>query len=285
MILWLLLITAIWGGTFVTVKDALGSSDTFTFLALRFALGGAAGLLLARSQLRDLRVWRLGFGLGLLLFGGYALQTLGLETTTPARSAFITGLSVLFVPFVQWAINRVAPTLPTLVGVGLALAGLQMLTGFTPGSTLPIGDLLTLGCAIVYAGHIVATGHLGAGVSPIALVTVQLWVTAAFAAGVRPLVVTHFTPTPTYWVAIALTGVLASTFAIAIQIWAQARVPAERAAVIYSLEPAFAVIFGLALGHGMPKANELSGGALLVAAVLVSEIGAMRRRRLSSTPA
>src|SRR5689334_3076190 len=107
----LLVATAVWGATFVTVKDALAASDVFTFLALRFGVGAIAGVVLS-AALRERRARSLlkpGLGLGVLLFGGYALQTLGLETTTPARSAFITGLTVIFVPFVSWRLNGKRP--------------------------------------------------------------------------------------------------------------------------------------------------------------------------------
>jgi len=124
----LLAITAFWATSFVLVKDALDSADPLTFLALRF---GAAGLACTALSYRDgLHRPSLlaGARLSPLLFGGYALQTAGLQWTSPARSAFLTGLCVLFVPFVGWALNGRRPRPPILLGVSLAAAGMYLLT-------------------------------------------------------------------------------------------------------------------------------------------------------------
>jgi drug/metabolite transporter (DMT)-like permease len=272
-ILVLVAITAVWGATFVTVKDALQASDTFTFLALRFGLGGLFGVVLAGRALWNPHVWRRGLILGVLLFGGYALQTAGLETTSPARSAFLTGLSVLLVPFAEVFVARRYPRATTLAGAAIALGGLQVLTGFRWGESPPIGDVLTMACAAVYALHISVTSHLGPGTSPMALVTVQLLVTAALATLSIPLVEHRLALTPDYLFAVFITGIVASTLAIALQIWAQSRVDASRAAVIYALEPAFAIAWGVAMGFGWPAPREWLGGTLIMAAVLLSELG------------
>lgn len=276
----LLGITAIWGGTFVTVKDALTQADSFTFLTLRFLLGAGSAALLARGALLDLRVWRRGGVLGVLLFGGYALQTVGLESTSPSRSAFITGLTVLFVPFASALINRLPPRQATeplrraaLVSVLIAAVGLWQLTGVDLSQPFSQGDLLTLGCAVVYGFHIAAMGRLGVGVSPTALVVVQMLVTCVLSAVARGFVTTRFTPSSSLLVGVLITGLLASTCALSVQVWAQARTSAVRAAVIYALEPVFAVAYLAALGRGWPDAHELLGGALVIVAVVIAEFG------------
>ena len=281
----LLGITAIWGATFVTVKGALDESDPFTFLTWRFTLGAASAALLARGQLRDPAVWRRGLPLGGLMFLGYALQTLGLQTTSPARSAFLTGLTVVFVPFATRVVALVPPRQPVepvklaaWLSLGLAAAGLWQLSGVELLAPWSTGDLLTLACALAYGFHIAATGRAAPGVAPLALVAVQLTVTAGLSAAATLVVPTHLTLTPGFLGAVALTGLVASTFAISVQVWAQARTAAVRAAVIYSLEPVFAVAWGLALGTPWPVASELVGGGLLIGAVLVSELGAALQR-------
>lgn len=273
----LLFITAIWGTTFVTVKDALEDADTLTFLALRFSLGALVAALLARGALRHRAAWRGGSILGVLLFGGYALQTWGLELTTPSRSAFITGLTVAFVPFAQLAVFRKRPPGAALLGVALAVPGLALLTGIEPGGGLPLGDALTLGCAIVYAFQIALTGKYAQQAPPTALVTVQLAVTAALAGALAPLGPLRLHPTPAFWGAVVLTGVVASAFAISLQAWAQARTTPVRAALLFSLEPLFAAGWSAALGREVLSGRELAGGALLVAAVLVGELGTALR--------
>lgn len=267
----LLIITAVWGATFVTVKDALDASDTFTFLALRFAAGAVtAGVLAARAPWRE--VLAPGAKLGVFLFGGYALQTLGLEYTSPSRSAFVTGLTVLFVPFVSWSFTRARPPTRAFVAPVIALGGLWVMTQISLGRAPPVGDLLTLGCAVLYAFHISLTTRLGAGLPAVALTAVQLAVVSALSAACLPFVETKFAPTPSYWGAVLFTGVVASAVAISVQVWAQKALSATRAAVIYSLEPVFALVWAAASGAGWPAMHELVGGAVILLAVLVSEL-------------
>lgn len=272
----LLLATAIWGGTFVTVKDALAASDTFSFLALRFAVGGAVagvmGLVATRAAADWRRVLVPGLKLGVLLYGGYALQTLGLETTSPARSAFVTGLTVLFVPFITWWLTKQRPQGRAFIAPVLALFGLQRLTGVTWGDALPLGDVLTLGCAVVYALHITATSRWGEGLPALPLTAVQLLTVSALSVASLPFVEVRFAPTAGYWGAVFFTGVFASAVAIGVQVWAQAKLSAVRAAVIYALEPVFALLVGVVAGLGWPTSAELLGGALILCAVLVSEV-------------
>lgn len=270
----LLAATAVWGATFVTVKDALAASDVFTFLALRFGVGAiAAAVLAAALSERPVRsVLKPGVGLGLLLFGGYALQTLGLETTTPARSAFITGLTVIFVPFVSWRLNGTRPAVRAFVAPVVALIGLQRMTGVSWSDSIPPGDALTLGCAVIYAFHIVGMGKWGQGLPPLSLTAVQLAVVSVLSIGSLLFVNRRFEPTASYWGAVLFTGVVASAVAIAVQVWAQAKLNAARAAVIFSLEPVFALAWALVTGLGWPSAAELVGGCFILLAVLISEL-------------
>lgn len=270
----LVLSTLIWGLTFVVVKDALSASDSFTFLALRFGLGALACLLWARRRVLERTALTNGLGLGLVLFAGYAFQTFGLEDTTPSRSAFITGLAVIGVPFVSWVLFKRAPSWPSVAGAVIAILGLARLTGFGLDGGLSRGDLLTLACALSYALHIALTEKFAKTGASVALVAVQLSTVAVLSAVCIPLGTPRFHPTPAYWAAVAATGLIASALAISIQTWAQARTSAVRAAVIFSLEPVIAVAASVALGREHPGLAELTGGALIVGGVLVSEVGA-----------
>lgn len=276
----LLAATAVWGATFVTVKDALAASDSFTFLALRFGVGALAAALLSLPGLRDVGRWsavvRPGLILGVLLYGGYTLQTVGLETTTPARAAFITGLTVVFVPFVSWRLSGQRPPPRAFLAPLVALVGLQRLTGVSLSDPIPTGDALTLGCAVLYACHIAATGRLGQGLPSLPLTAVQLAVVAVLSAASLPLVERRFEPTGGYWAAVLFTGVVASAAAIGVQVWAQTQITAVRAAVIYSLEPVFALTWALVTGLGWPSGAELAGGAFILGAVLISEVDLKR---------
>lgn len=214
---------------------------------------------------------KVGLGLGLVLFGGYALQTLGLETTSPARSAFITGLTVIFVPFVSWRLNAKRPPVRAFLAAGVALVGLQQLTGFSLSDAVPRGDALTLGCAVLYAFHIAGTGKYGKGVPSLPLTTVQLAVVSLLSSASLPFITRRFEPTPSYWGAVLFTGVVASAVAIGVQVWAQTKLTAVRAAVIYSLEPVFALAWSLVIGLGWPGRPELIGAGFIMAAVWLSE--------------
>lgn len=275
----LVLCTLIWGLTFVVVKDALSASDPFTFLTFRFALGAVACLLWARRGVLDRTTLTNGLGLGLVLFAGYAFQTFGLDDTTPSRSAFITGLAVIGVPLLSWGLSRTAPTWAPVAGAAIAIAGLARLTGFGPDQGLSRGDLLTLACAASYALHIALTGRLAKDGASVALVAVQLSTVAVLSALCIPLGAPRFAPTPAWWAAVAATGLVASALAISIQTWAQTRTTAARAAVIFSLEPVVALAASVALGRESPGLAELTGGALIVAGVLVSELGSSLRAR------
>jgi drug/metabolite transporter (DMT)-like permease len=154
----------------------------------------------------------------------------------------------------------------------VALIGLQRLTGVSLSDPIPTGDALTLGCAVIYACHIVATGKLGQGLPSLPLTAVQLGVVAVLSSASLPFVARRFEPTQGYWAAVLFTGVVASAAAIGVQVWAQTRIAAVRAAVIYSLEPVFALGWALVTGLGWPSAAELVGGAFILAAVLISEV-------------
>ena len=272
----LFVVTAFWGLTFVTVKDALADADPFSFLVLRFGVGAIAATVIAGRRIFEPANLRAGLTLSGFLFLGYALQTWGLELTTPSRSAFITGLAVVLVPLVSTALFRRWPKVPSVVGVVLAVLGLWLLTGgAVPGSpSTRTGDLLTLGCAVSYAFHITLTEKMAPGRSVAAMVAVQLWVVALASAACLPFVHVRVAWTGGLVGAVLFCGLFASAVAISVQMWAQARTTAVRAALIYSLEPVFAVGYSVAAGRERLGGRELAGGAIIIAGVLVAEVGA-----------
>lgn len=279
----LLAITALWGCTFVTVKDALGAADPLTFLTLRFVVGAVVAAAVVRGGLRDRAAWRGGLVLGGLLFVGFLFQTWGLASTTPSRSAFLTGLSVVLVPLVSVVLGQRRPGPATLLGAALAAGGLLVLTGSGSGE-VRLGDVLTLGCTVAYAFHIALTERYAQTTRATALVAAQLAVTAALCLLALPFGPRRLESTPALWFGVAVTGVLASFVAISIQTWAQARTSAVRAGVIFALEPVFAAALSAALGRESLGRAELAGGALIVAGVVVSEVGAALLRRRAKGP-
>ncbi len=164
----LLLVTAIWGGTFVMVKDAVEQYPVFPFLALRFGLATLVLAAVSGRRLRSLggKGWAAGGLIGLFLFAGYALQTLGLQQGASASKAgFITGLSVVIVPILSAAVLRRQPAPEAVLGVILATVGLAALT-LDGNLEVTAAELLVLGCALSFALHIVAVSFLRPNMTP-----------------------------------------------------------------------------------------------------------------------
>ncbi len=263
----------LWGATFVVVKGALEDVSTFLFLALRFSL---ASLLLAfwlRARLfrRSPVAWFGGALCGLLLFLGYALQTAGLRWTTASNSAFITGLYVVLVPLLASLVYRIRPRAMELAGAALAAAGTAFLSGGLPADWNR-GDLLTAGCAVAFAGHILAVERYSRrmdferlSLMQIASVAVLSWA----AAWIEPARIAW---TPRLLWALATTSVLATALSFVLYTWAQGQTSAARAALIFALEPVFAGVVAWAAAGERWTAATLAGAALILAAIVLVEL-------------
>lgn len=278
----LLLLTVLWGTTFPIVDALRAHTDAAPLVALRFGIG-----LLAMAAVWALRrdpvtpaLWRHGALLGLALAAGFALQTEGLGRTTPARSAFITGLSVLLVPVVARAFGRRVAAV-AWIGVGLAVLGLTVLT--QPLADLAggvrLGDLLTAGCALAFALHIAALSEWAPRHALAALTTVQFAVVLAVALVWMPFAGRRVGPAMELLPWLLFLGPVMTAGAIFLQSWAQGRSAAVRAALIYALEPVFAALFARLWGHQAPSAAEWTGGVLIIAGVLVAEVAPTLMRR------
>ena len=248
----LVLAALAYGVTFPLVHDALADIEPFAYLVLRFSIAAVAlapfALLLARRDPgRRRTLLRAGLVAGVLLAGGYAAQTVGLQVVSPSTSAFITGLYVVLTPIVEAVVRRRLPGRPVLVGVGVATVGLYLLTGAQ--LALDAGELATLLGAALFAVWIVYQGEYAHRLHPIPFTTVQLVVIAVLclpptaAQGVGRL-------TGLALFAAAFTGVACSAVALSLQVWGQRRIPPSRTALILLLEPVFAGIAGYASGSG-----------------------------------
>jgi drug/metabolite transporter (DMT)-like permease len=258
--------------TFVQVKDAVALYPIFSFLALRFAIASAAlGVPFASRLSRlDRRGLAAGAVLGSFVAGGYALQTFGLARTTVTSTGFITGMFVPLTPVFAALIFRDRIGRAGWVGTALATLGLALLSGVELGS---VGaDLLVLGGAASFALHIVFTSRFAPRYDVAALALVQMLV--AFAAfGAIALAADGLT-TPrgwTVWGALAVTGVFASALAFIVQTWAQSRTTATRTALIITMEPVFAGLFGYLLAGDRLTAVAWLGCAGILAGILVSQ--------------
>ena len=264
------------GTTFLVVQDAVERIDPLPFLAIRFLIGAAVLGLVARRrprrQEREVGEIRDGVVAGVLLLAGYVLQTVGLQYTTAATSAFITYLLVVFVPFISFALTRQRPHALTLVGIVLAVAGLVLLTGGAD-SGFGRGEALTLGCALAFGAHLVFLGEVAPRHDPVRLTTVQL-ATVGAACLVPAAVQGGFdgdSVDGTALAAAAFTGVFATALAFLAMVWAQRIVNPSRAAIILLLEPVFAALLSALIDEPLTAAA-VAGGGLILIAVLLAEV-------------
>ncbi len=276
----LLVLTLFWGTTFQLVKDVLAVTTPGVYLAARFgtaalALGAVA---LARRERAGGAFGRHALLLGAFMLAGFVLQTLGLRYTTAARSGFLTGLSVLIVPFVaRFALGR-AVRLWSWAGVVLAVGGLAVLTrpfedAFA--ASVRLGDALTVGCAVAFALQIVFTSEWSARHPLLPLTLAQVSVTFAGTA-LMALLEAPFLRSEgrlAFAGTVAFTGVFMTAVAFLVMNWAQRRTTAVRAALIFALEPVAAALFAHYYGGEPLSRADWAGGALIVLGVAVGEAG------------
>jgi drug/metabolite transporter (DMT)-like permease len=272
----LVVVTAIWGCTFVVVKGALADASPLPFLAVRFLLAGLLLLaILGRGQVDGATIVP-GSILGFFLFAGYLFQTWGLTYTTPSKSAFLTGFSVILVPVIMMLSgSRMGPA--TLIGGALGLCGIYLLVAPSGMAATNRGDLLTLAGALSFAIHIVLVGHYTKKFSFLHLVPVQILVV-----GLLSLVALPVAPNQTLHLtgrlvgAILVTAVLATGVAFSVQNWAQQYTPAAHTALIFALEPVFAALCSrLVMGEHL-GGRVLLGSGLILAGMVISEVWAGR---------
>ena len=286
----LLLVTVIWGATFVMVKDAVSAFPVFSFLALRFALAALAlapfavrySLRAARSPAAEAPRNTRGLVaasvlVGLALFAGYALQTAGLILTTPAKAGFITGLSVVFVPIGAAVILRQPPSRNAPLGVLFATIGLALLS-VTKGWTMEAGDLLVLGCAFSFASHILLLGRFAPHYHPLLLTMGQVAAVGLFSAVAAVVFDEPAAITRPVLLAAAFTGVLATALAFGIQTIAQRFTTSTHTALIFAAEPVFAGLASFLLIGELLGPRQIAGSALILLGMVVAELKMGARR-------
>ena len=280
----------IWGSAFVAQRFGAEHMAFASFTAVRHALGALVLLVVVavfdksarRTRTERAARWRQvllpGLGVGVALSGGSLLQQAGLETTTAGNAGFITGLYMVFIPIVGWLLFRQRAGRWTWLGAVLALCGLYLLS-VRDGFHVNVGDLLVLGCAVFWTGHILALERLGS-LDPFRLCVVQF----ATCALISLVVAVAFEPTPLSGVAqtlgpLAYAAFLSTGVGFTLQVVGQRDAPASAAALIMALEAVFAAIGGaLVLGERMDL-RALVGAGLMLTAVIVAQLGVLLTSR------
>lgn len=263
----------LYGLTFPIVHDALEDITPFAYLVGRFGLATLVlapvtiGALRARGPDRRMLV-RAGLTAGLLMFGGYAAQTVGLQYTSPSSSAFITGLYVVITPVIESVIVKRPPRPPVLAGIVIATVGLYLLTG--ADVSLGKGELFTLACAVLFAFHIVYLGAYANVLPTLPFTAMQIATVAALS--LPPAAVQGVgTLTVAAIVAVLFTGIMCSVVALPLQLWGQRRINASRAALVLLAEPVFAGIAGYVDGERLGVLR-VTGAVVILVGIAVSEL-------------
>ena len=301
----LLVVTVIWGCTFVWMKQGMaasraklgpgnGTAAVALFMALRFGIAAVCMAVFVPAARRGLTrdAWRGGLTIGALLLGGFALQMLGLEDVSPAVSAFLTSLYVLFTALLSTAIERRGPSLGLFAGVLLATLGAGLIRG-RPEVAFNAGEILTVACAVLFALHILATDRITKRVAPMAVTLTSFTWTAlgsvflllatripADAVALGELA--ELAARPAFLVPLALSTIVATVIALSLMNLYQRELDPVRAAILYAFEPIWAALFGIACGMDRLSAWLWVGGSLLLAGNLVAELGQRGRARATT---
>ncbi|MFL9925192.1 DMT family transporter [Herbaspirillum lusitanum] len=278
----LITITCMWGATFLIVHNAVAASGALLFVGMRFGVAALLPGLIFFRQVRGLTRAELAAGalIGVSIFGGYSLQTYGLMSISSSRSAFITAFYVPFVPILQWLVLRQRPSLMAWIAVGIAFVGLVLITGPDGvASGISSGDLLTMLGAVAIAAEILLISRVAPGLNIVRVTVVQLATASLLALGGALI---SREPTPELNLlyvgsAIAL-GVMSAIIQYVMN-WAQKRIAATKATLIYAGEPIWAGLVGAIAGERITPLAAV--GALLI--VCANIIGELKLKKIIKT--
>ncbi len=277
----LILITVVWGATFLVVHIAVQYSGPWFFVGTRFVTAGIISVIIFARILRGM-TWRevmAGSAIGAMIFLGYGLQTVGLQTINSSTSAFITALYVPLVPILQWLVFKKPPRLPTWIGVALAFIGLLLIAD--PGSVgfaFGAGEIATIVSTLPIAGEIILIGWFAGKVNLGRVTVVQLFVAGLLGFLTMPIVGEQPPAFSWVWLGAAVALGAASCLIQLTMNWAQRSVSPTRATIIYAAEPVWAAIVGRLAGDRLPPIA-IAGAAFIVAGALVSELRPRERGR------
>ena len=276
----LLSVTLIWGSSFIFMKNALDFISPLAFLGFRFLI---AAIILGIVNIKRLKTisaagLRGGVIVGVLVFTYMLLQVTGLLYTTASKSSLITGISVVLVPLISAGILKKTPGLYSIIGVVLAMGGLLFLSGLDFDS-INFGDVLTLGCAVLCAIHILSVSHFTELVEPRLLTMIQFSVCAVlYLAGWGLTGFQAFILNRQVLIALLSTGIFGT--AVAYTLWAivQKDTTPTEAALIFTCEPVFGVVMAMLIpgndgGTEQITVSIIIGCLLIVGGMLLAELG------------
>jgi len=295
----MLFVVAVWGSTFVVVKGALADATPAAFNLARMTLAFAVLGVAYHRYWREIRRWQVAAGalVGLCLAVGYQFQTTGLARTTPSKSAFITGLLVVMVPLLSIIPGlrppgARPPRWNAFLGAALAFTGIVLLTAPAAGSasgttsllgeaarllpdltSINLGDVLTLGCALGFAFHCLALSHVSPRIAFQPLALLQVGFCAVFMALSMPLIEhPQITWTPRLAVALGVAALLSTAAAFSIQSWAQSVLPPTHIALLLTLEPVFAWITSFLVTGERLGLRPACGALLILSGIALTEL-------------
>jgi drug/metabolite transporter (DMT)-like permease len=267
----LVLVTMIWGSTFLIVQQSIRLTGPFTFLAMRFGIGALVLAVFFHKRLARITRAELLTGslIGVFLFGTYALQTTGLQYTTSSKAGFITGLYVPLVAILAVPLLHQKPTLSGMLGVLLSMAGLLLIS--VNGSfqfTFGLGELLVMGCAIATALHVIAVSKFAPQVDAINLALVQIALTALLSLITIPIARETFVLPPLLvWGSALFLGVAATAFALAVMNSVQQFMSSTQATLIYALELVWVGLLGTLAGEHLSLFAAIGCGCIILGVI------------------
>ncbi len=273
--IYLLVIVIIWGYTFALIKGVIDLIPPYTYLTYRFLLAALILILVFWKRIKEINIMVLKKGslIGIFLFLGYTLQTVGLKYTTATKAGFITGLSVVLVPiishfFIKEKINR-----NSVIGVVLAFIGLWFLN-YSSSFSFNLGDFLVLLCAVSFAMHIISVGLFSKKLDYVLLAITQITVVFVLSLLMalifeRPAI--HLSYSSYIWWSIVITGIFATALAFYMQNKFQRYSTATKTAIIFSGEPIFAAVFAYFLLGEKVGLIAWAGGLLIIFGMIVAQ--------------
>jgi len=273
---WLILVTIVWGSTFLIVKDTVGTVNEYLIVFIRSVIAFAAMLIFQLfkdwKKLFNTKGFIYGSIMGILMAITYGAQTIGLKYTSTGHSAFITSSAVILVPFILFFLYKAKLLKIDMLAVGIVFIGLFLLT-YDIETKMNIGDIITIITAISYAFHVVFAGRFVKKADTMTLVIYQFFA-AAVVGLIAYLISDHQTVSisPKAWGSLIYLGLIGTLFCYFVTVWVQKYVSSLKVAIIFSLEPVFAAIFGYFIINEILNTKELIGATLILAGVIIHSI-------------